>query len=218
MGLSGIMPYWANLDQFTRADQDPIASGWAGPIISGHTQMKVVSNALAGGIGATSNSYWNTLLGADHGCAIDMPAAPTGAHNMGLAVRVQSPGTGTSAQRAFILIAYDTLLEIYLKLAGGTTLLNSITGMSYSINDGIAITVRKNIVTSWYKPVGTGIYAPKGFVKNDQIVGPGFIGAFCDGQNGRGDNFAGGGLTPGTDINYKKKVRIDRAAQGRVYF
>lgn len=57
-------PSTSVLDTFNRADEDPLSGGgnWAGPILSGLNQMKVVSNGIMQSLVVASQSgtsYWN---------------------------------------------------------------------------------------------------------------------------------------------------------------
>ncbi len=52
------------LDSFTRADENPIANGWAGPLWTTEPQLKIVSNQVLAA-STFGNSYYTTQQGPD---------------------------------------------------------------------------------------------------------------------------------------------------------
>lgn len=86
----------AGKDEFTRADETPVAGGWGGVLWNGNSPMKVVGNQLVPTPGIESSVFWNTLLPPDQevSCTIVDPMGPAGSGYIDLAVRQVAPGSG----------------------------------------------------------------------------------------------------------------------------
>lgn len=90
-------PTTSLIDSFTRANQDPVASGWLGPtrLAANSGQCKVLSNALVAStiVGGTTHSYWNTSFAANQEAWITVTTLPAAAGGVSVTARINSPNS-----------------------------------------------------------------------------------------------------------------------------
>lgn len=166
------------LDSFTRADQNPVASGWAGPIFSGENQLKIVSNVLVPSSSGDGNSYWNTSVGPD------VEAYCTLASTWATGSRVifyfrSTVGASVSGYRVdFRNIAGDHLVYIDRVDAGSVTNLGG--GPldpldTFASGDSFGIQMIGSRITAFRKPSG-GVWTLLGGRTDTTYTGAGFMG------------------------------------------
>lgn len=110
-----IFPITGILDNFNRANEDPINTNWDGPIFSGHAELAVINNQLAGSAsGDNCDSYWNTLFSQNQEIFVTNTVVDTdSAHNWTLQTRINNPGTASLTGYLLYLEPSDSRLSIY---------------------------------------------------------------------------------------------------------
>lgn len=174
------------IDSFNRADEDPIASGWLGPLVAGGTQARVASNVLAGSSTGGANisaSYWNTLYGPDAGCWATLSTKwTTDSSSVFLYARISNPNTA-SASGYYAQMYQDTggvnsyVIVGRLDNGAGTLLNYTNVGNTISAGDQFGLTVVGNVVGGWYKPNGSSDWQLTAVAKDTTYSGVGYLGA-----------------------------------------
>lgn len=80
------------IDDFNRTNQGPPpSSSWAGPIVTGQSGLRVVSNELVASATGFRDAYWNEVFPADQEAAITFVTVPAG--QFYLHARINTPGS-----------------------------------------------------------------------------------------------------------------------------
>lgn len=182
------------LDDFNRANETPIASPWAGPIFTGETQLRLVSNQLAND-GSDGNSY----LSANYGPDLEMYCTLTSA--FGVSARV------IFYFRTVTGALVDGYRVQFRNIAGDHLILvdriddNSVTQLGANIDpadtiasgDSFGVTMNGTTIEVWYK-AGAGAWTSMGTRTDATYAGTGKIGFSLVGAV-TVDNFGGGEIS-----------------------
>lgn len=189
------------LDQFTRANETPIAAPWAGPIFTGETQLRLVSNQLAND-GSDGNSYYNTQFGPDIEAYCTLTSALAASARVIFYFR-STVGASVSGYRVqFRNIAGDHLIEIDRMDANVNTQLggNIDPADTFASGDGFGCSMVSNEIIAYYKQ-GAGAWTNMGARTDSTYAGAGFTGVSLVGAT-TVDDFGGGTiLTSGPGDN-----------------
>lgn len=195
------MPFPATsvLDNFNRADENPLANGnWTGPIENGNSQLKLATNVVTSAAAAQGTSYWSAQqFNADQEAFCDI-SHKTGASGKVQAIwlRVQNPNNASTAA-AYIVIAasLDNLMQFYKLTSGHTyTHLGSDISQTMTAGDSFGARITGTTLEGWYLVAG-GSWTQLGTRSDGSISGAGYIGAEVDDQSGTIDNFGGGNVS-----------------------
>lgn len=98
------------LDNFTRADENPLTSpNWAGPIYTGNLQFRLISNVATSPAGGGTNSYWlPTVFGNDQEAFGTMVTLPATGGECGVWLRVTNPGNGSTMSGVEVVYVHGT--------------------------------------------------------------------------------------------------------------
>lgn len=187
------------IDVFNRVE-NPLASGWAGPIIAADGQLAADGAKATGTVASgNSSSYWNTVFPPDQEAMFDMNSANA---DQRLALRLNSPG------------AAPNLFECQFKLDTNNIIIRDIIAGATNFNrwnappaDNISMLVASQLrfrITGGDAPVLSAwgsfggdwkilAYYTFTALADPTLRGPGFVGARVFDMGTRGfDNFWGG--------------------------
>lgn len=185
-------PDTSALDSFTRADQIPITSPWIGPIFTGETQLRLVSNQLAND-GSDGNSYWNSAFTGyiEEWLTFTSSMPVNGRVILYLCTSVGATVNGYRVQ--FRNIAGYNQVFIDRVDAGIVTQLGATMtlGAPFASGDQFGAEVTGGSVVAYYKPVSTGLWVNLGARDDTTYTGPWYIGVSLVGAV-TADNFGGG--------------------------
>jgi hypothetical protein len=190
------------LDQFNRADEQPVGGGWnALPIYNpGIPTLRVVSNQLANDAGGgTSGQYWNTQFGPDIETFATIGVKPP-ADNSNIGVLyARAQNVGTTSLDGYVAYFFNNgtterFIKLYREDDGNDTLLvnQQITSGNFNIGDKVGIRVVGSVITGWDNVAGAGWVQQCTFT-DTTYTGLGYCGfVWLDGTTGRVDDFGGG--------------------------
>ena len=147
------------LDDFNRADEDPLANGtWSGPVRSGQAQCEVNTNQVSGNTG-TNGSYWSVAsFGPDMEAYIDVPVkAGSGDHEY-LYARCANFGLTTFSGYRVIVISRPADLDDWFLTRfdnNVSTTLVGPTAQTFLAGDSFGIECIGSVIKSYRKTGGT---------------------------------------------------------------
>ena len=194
-------PTTSVLDTFNRPDENPLASGWLGPLtFTGENQLKVLSNQAAGTTADPSfnSSYWNTTYGPDVEAYAKVPAINIG-NRIEIYARIVDvhPIDGTDAYCVSVAGTAWTLRKITNSSSVAIGAIETLTALA--ANDEFGIEIVGTTLNAWHKPVA-GAWTLL-FSRTDSTwTTAGFTGLRCFGDIFRIDDF-GGGNRVGTSLS-----------------
>ncbi len=184
------------LDDFGRANENPIAGGWAGPLFAGEPQLQLVSSELRPNP-TTGNSYWNAaFFGPD--CEVYFTLTSAWAVSDRVVLYFRSTTNVVSGYRAdFRNLAGDHLVFV------GRMDSNVLTALGGSIDpadtfaagDSFGVSMIGDTITVYRKPAA-GAWTSLGTRTDSTYAGAGRIAVSITGTTVTVDDF-GGGSIPG---------------------
>lgn len=184
------------LDDFNRADEDPLALGWAGPIFSGERQLRISSNQAAPhSVDLYGNSYWNSsAIGPDIECYCTLSSSWAASDRIIFYFR-STVGASVSGYRvAFRNIAGDHLVFIERMDANVNTTLGATIDPAdtFASGDKFGAEMIGNTINAYYKQ-GAGAWTSLGSRTDSTYTGTGYIGvALTTAGSLRVDDVGGG--------------------------
>ena len=197
-GPAWAFPTTGVLDNFNRADEDPLANGtWSGAITSGGEQCRIVSNAVQGRAtaGHVGTSYWGGTFGPDSEVFIDITTrAATAGDKAGVFLRIVNPGTA-SVDGYIALIRFDVAGDLIrvLRLDNAVeTQIGSDINVSpnFVSGDGFGMSMVGSTITLYKRLSGT--WSSLGTITDATYSAAGNIGVDSEAPDFVGDNFGGG--------------------------
>lgn len=198
-------PTTGTLDDFNRANEQPVGGGWnATPIYNpGIATLQIVANQLTRDAGGISGQYWNTQFGPDMECYATLAADPQPIHI--LYVRAQN--VGTTSLDGYVLTVFSDgsrRIRVSRETDGSDTLLDSFSESgAFSAGDKIGISVVGSTITGYWNLGGAG-WVQKVQATDTTYIGNGYIGVVI--ESGAGtmglDDFGGGTVIPRDDTVY----------------
>lgn len=187
------------LNTFDFADQTPIP-GFAGPVTSGESQLRVVSLQAAANTGVVASGYLSdTVRGPDIELRFTPTAAPGDGNWDGLMYRISNPGTSTPSyyeMRAWqqAVSPGANYVELVRCVAGTIT---SIGTQAVVWVQGDQFGVRKlgRVHEIWRLPVG-GSWTKIAVLTDNNLTGTGYVGMRLMFSAARVDDLYGGTITP----------------------
>lgn len=180
------------LDDFNRANQDPIAGGWsAGGINTATNGLEVVSNQLAGD--ASGNAYWDTSVGPDCEAFLTLPTIPGLTSYVALFARLREVGAATFDGYAVVVIGgLDWTWSIRRYDNGaGTVLGTNITTPNLAAGDAVGLEIIGDAVRALHRP-SAGSWTEVGSRTDATHGAAGFLGVETGDIAMRGDDLGGG--------------------------
>jgi hypothetical protein len=118
-----VFPATPILDNFNRADENPLAGGWRTGVLQGSVSfnLKLVSNqVLSTSPAAPGDKAWDTTFTADQESYTTVASVDVGANNAAFAfVRVANPGVVGSTSGYYAVFARSGLTRVYEFHSGG---------------------------------------------------------------------------------------------------
>jgi hypothetical protein len=192
-------PLSAPIDDFNRANENPLAGGWTNSIVGGENGFQVSSNQLTCSVTTTCTAWRpSPTFGADAESWAKLPTLPGVGNTLRLYVRLQMPGTtGGYMLRANQLSGTD---EVWLeRFNGGATRLLTIP-QELATGDTILLRAKGSSIEAWRLPSG-GSWTRLGVVQDSTYPTAAYVGVGLRGTAGRIDDFGartiGGSTTPG---------------------
>jgi hypothetical protein len=189
----GAFPTTGLLDQFNRANEDPV-TGWTGfrsePVGKIVSQQLVVSNVLTG-----ATQYFGASTYTDCECYFTMVTAPT--TDCSLYVRIDGgDGDSLNGYRVIYSVAASTV-KIQKYVAGTRSDLATISSVTFANGDSFGISIVSTTIRAYKKTSGT--WAELGNVVDSTFTSAGYIG-MRGGADATWvfDNFGGGTVVSGT--------------------
>lgn len=194
-------PITSLLDNFNRANENPIATGWSGPWRHENTnQQQLSGNGLwYTSSGLTNSSYWDLdTFGPDCEAWIDVSSLAA-SQFPGVGVRITSPGASWAGY-SLTVEGPNSVSTWRISSRDGTTLTNIATQGSVDFTSGQAIGLEAIGTTiTAYKKIG-GVWTNVVSVVDSTAAGAGYIGASHSNYTNALDNFGGGTVVGGGGI------------------
>lgn len=210
------------LDNFNRANEDPLSGGgnWAGPILPGLNQMKVVSNGIMQSLTValqSGTSYWNvTTFGPGSEVYFELPTVwANNSSDVWTWCNGQSENTASVDGYAMVAGRSTGSWEWYLyRLDNGTwTQLGASLGTQLlSAGDALGIECGSTGIFQTYYKASGGSWATLGTTRTDTTYTSGHIGlskGYLD-STSVVDNFGGGNIVvggAGASHVYKRRLQ-----------
>lgn len=191
-------PTTAVLDDFNRANENPLANGtWAGTIFSSGNACKLDTNQ-ATAAGAFANSRWSVgTFGAN--CEVYLDLALLG-DTVGILWRITNMGASVHGYEAFYYPA-ESVVRIYRIDDESTEVqLGADISQAYSVGDGLGIDMVGNTITLYRR--ASGVWSSVTTRSDSTYTGAGYIG-FGVNIGGYADNFGGGTIVSGGTTTQK---------------
>lgn len=196
------------VDPFTRSDENPIASGWSGPLHSSIGQLQIISNHLAPAsstpLSGNGGSWYTTSYGSDMEAyiMINRPPITIATQHCYLFVRLQSLNTT-------VVDGYGISLEYYDTDQSGTGLNRmddgSTTGIgvdgwgllggsftNWQAGDGAGLNIIGNRIGGWIYQAARGAWVSIGSAIDSTYTGSGLVGVVMDNGSWLLDDLGGG--------------------------
>lgn len=190
-------PTTSVLDTFTRADENPVASGWSGPMFTGEQQLQVTSQQLRAPSGG-GNSYWSSsTFGADTEVYCTIPAQALAGAFLQLFARTTNIPTSPQCYMARLIFASgNDTVRLFRRVGGVSTQLGAdITTEDFALNDKFGLEVIGTNVSAYRYTAGS--WTQIGTRSDSNISGTGSIGLEWTDNVGRADDFGGGTVVVG---------------------
>jgi hypothetical protein len=191
------------LSTFTGADENPLleGGGWGGPIASGNTQLRRLSNAATSN-GALSQSYWSAAFGPDSEVYVDVPVLQEAGQRISLFLRIHDPGNAATASCYRFSFGIPNTFS-YVKLTSGSSYSTLATFTDHTLVAGeslgfTALGMASVVLQGYYK--SAGVWTPVAASATDAsspIDTAGYIGleaSYAASDLVRFDNFGGGSV------------------------
>lgn len=156
----------ALLDDFNRANENPIGGAWTGPVFTGGQQMKIVSNQLVI-VSGNAGSYWSRWqFGIPVAIQATLATLGSGGY-MSMNYSLQNPNSGSRTQ--YYLLVQASNLGIYKSVSGTDTEIGAdfsrthVNGDIYTVSyDGVTHTVYANAAPAFTRTDSSVL--PTGYV------------------------------------------------------
>ncbi len=186
-------PLFGIVDDFTRANETPLAGNWSTPIDVADVSHNLVSNQVRTGTSSRASNWWNVdIFGPDAEAYMDFVTAGNGARRFVLWIKTANENTGSL--NGYTLVVNSTGAWLLNKVvAGASTNLATLSGHGAQAKMGINWI---SGVVSTFEFVGSWNQTPVQQVTDNAVPGAGHIGF---GQTSGAttssifDNFGGGG-------------------------
>lgn len=189
-------PQLGLIDQFNRADEDPLAGGlWSGPIFTGEGQLKIVSNqCLPNAALAQGNSYLTVQQGPDVEAYCTLTSAWAASYRVTFYFR-STTGANVSGYRVnFRNIAGDHRVIIDRLDAGPLTVLNDIDiADTIASGDKFGAEMIGSTINAYWK-AGAGAWTNIGSATDSTYKTAGYTGLSLVTVGVTVDDFGGGTL------------------------
>lgn len=193
-------PTTSVLDDFNRADESPLDnSTWAGPIINGGAELKLVSNQVESvTVESRGSSYWTTSFDADQEVYVDVVAVD---QVMSLYARTVDPGATTRDGYQVVITSLTGPDNIVINRIDdeSDTQLGASLSSNLSANDAIGLECQVSTISCYTRI--SGVWGLVGSRTDSTYTSGGVIGidssSFSSGA--RIDNFGGGNLVASED-------------------
>lgn len=177
------------LDDFT-GTENPISTGWTGPIYPGETQLQKASGTLRGGAG---NSYYNTSFSADQEAFVTIAVLPGDGFTLSLFARIANPNNASldayRVQFIYNAVGNDVVRIRRVDNTSSTTLGGDIL-QDFSVGDGLGIECIGSTISA-YRRSG-GIWSLLGSRTDSTYSAGGFTGVELADGTCQIDDFGGG--------------------------
>ena len=190
---TGTFPTTGILDNFNRADEDPLANGnWSGPLFSGGGQMRIVTNHAETAAGGFGRSYWSAAnFGSDCEAYIDTTTAtPAAGEQLGLFARIANAGTTTVDCYDCFHLVTGSIVVIERIDDGAETQLGASISNTLSSGEGLGLEIIGSTITAYKKSGGS--WSSLGSRTDSTYSAAGRIALGSHGDNAEPDDFGGG--------------------------
>ena len=188
----GVFPTTALLDDFNRADEDPLGNGnWTGPFFGSEPDLQILSNVVAANA-AASNSYWSaSTFGPNSELHFTRTTEVAAGQSFGFGIRLVNIGAATTDGYLGIHVETGTDFFRYLRLDDGvSTQVGSDQSIELAAGDDIGLDIFGTTMTAYYN-TGGGWTAVTS-VTESTYTAAGNIGIRLSDTTGRIDDFGGG--------------------------
>lgn len=204
------------LDDFTRADENPLARWWSpNPVWNGDALCKIVSNELApvGTSPANNDCLYSTGFRRDQEIYVTV-ANVSGINTLGLYVRTNQYNSATFVNTDYHVDFLPLTSEVKIwrqSISPAAAQLGAtITGVSISNGDSVGVSAIGSTIEAWKKPSG-GSWTSLGSRTDSNLTGGGNLGINLNVSSTapRLDSFGGGNVpdAAGTPTNIMGKAR-----------
>lgn len=185
------------LDDFNRANEDPLSKSGAWSSLMATTTMEITSNQAAQlDVATTGFSAWFTPFAADQACAITIATLPVDTDDfVFLGVRTAigpTSGNSTGYGARFYPAAASSQFQLVTFTSGTFANLGTANG-TISAGDSVGLAVIGDRLEAWHKP-SAGAWTPILGVTDETFRQPGCVAFGVRDNEARLDNFYGGSL------------------------
>lgn len=192
----GVFPTAPHLDDFNRANENPLADGnWSGPWFGAEDELQILSNVVAADT-APGNSAWTAeTFGLDSEIRLTIATVPADGQNIGLGLRLVDLGANVDGYLAIhVQLAAAADFFRYFRVDNGVpTVLGSDINQVLAANDGMGLEMIGSTLTVNYN-TGSGWTAVSSR-SDSTYTAAGNIGLRLTDTTARLDNVGGGNVT-----------------------
>lgn len=196
IGAGETFPLTSILDNFNRANENPIAGGWASfPVYNGINTARVVSNTLrCRNVAPAQNAHpvWNTTFAANQEAYVTVSDA-TVVTDIAVLARATDMDTPSFMNDMYYVRMASGNFRLY-KVINDTETQLATTTQALSSGDSLGIRCNGTTIQGWYKPSG-GSWTKLLEVTDSSLTGSGNIAIMLSvSSDGAGDldDFGGG--------------------------
>ncbi len=196
---AGTFPITSILDNFNRANENPLANGtWTCPMIGGFANLQIVSNQVDSSGGGDGSCYWSAAsFGADAEAYVTISTLPSAPDCVTLMARTSGENSSSfnGYQAVYCAVSGANNDTFTLRRWLNASFVAIASGIQEaSAGDSIGIEVIGTTVRMLYKPAA-GSWTQILSTTNSEVSGSGHVGLSVNGQTARVDDFGGGTYT-----------------------
>lgn len=208
-------PTTSLLDDFNRADANPLNGNWAAFSAFAANPLKLLTNRVVGSAGGTNASYYTVSCGPDcevYDTVLGLETVDGQPHET-LFLRVANPTSGGTYNAYRLIINFrsgGTLDEWFITkiVAGSSTTIAGPVSNDIAINDKIWFNATGSLLTGYQQVGGAGSWNQIIQVTDSAVTAAGFLALALRSVNvNAADDFSGGTATS-TDVSLPAWPRI----------
>lgn len=179
------------LDNFNRANENPLTGDWVNGVFVGQSGLRVVSNQVSGNDAVESSSYWGQITTTDCESFVSLPVLDN-AKNHTLLLRLQEPGTvNVSGYAVRFLRGGGPDRTLFYRIDNGVlTQLGSYIEQEFSPGDALGAEMVGTSLNAYR--YNSGAWQLLGSRTDATYQAAGYIGLMHNDDNQRSDDFGGG--------------------------
>lgn len=196
--LLAVFPTTGLIDNFNRADQNPLADGWTNRVRTGAVDLRILSNQVAANAGSHASAYRTTAVGPDSEAYVIIATKAANDGHVGVWARLQTPGT-TGTADGYVFAGFTRAgtdeWQLFRMDNDALTQLGATVTEEIVAGDSVGIEIIGTTIRGMRKT--SGAWEEQLSVTDATYTESGNIGLDLSETTSRGDDFSGGTVVAG---------------------